>query len=271
MTSLNLQTAAPDPLAERVAELEQQRQALAGDHAERRRLQAADKQAQAAYQEARSAHSRILTDADANIEATAEDHAKAASSHKAARDLAFNSGTELSVHVELHGDLDARARKISAENELLAQARAQAEHQAITKQKIPLLLQLEALELQEHELLKRAYNTWPKDDGEIARGAALPALTFPEAVFIPAAVFDNGVPKSIFRDDYLKMVAVSYPDLLGLLPEDQAAAVTEKLTEDYRRNTTLFAGRAVWHFVELHGQRGPQIARGANRLGYRGL
>jgi len=131
---------------------------------------------------------------------------------------------------------------------------------AITEEKVKLCLRLEALELEEHQLSKRA-----------SKGDLLP-LTFPAGVFVPSAQIQEGVPRSIFRDDFLKMVALVHPEMIpALLPADQAAAVFQGIDTDYKRNTLFVAGHAVWHIQPMYGLRGPRLARSPIRLRERGL
>jgi hypothetical protein len=276
MTKLNLSEQTPQPTSEldrREAELAQQHQALADDASERRRLDGANVQAAAAYQQARDLHSRILNDPDTNIDATTDsDRAEAAKSHKSARDAAAEASAAFTAHEAATGDLDARARALSSRARVLEQTRVEAAHKAIVKRKVRAALELEAIELEEHRLVQGAYAKWPD-------GLGLVPCTFPVGVFSAAETSIGDAKRSVFRDDVVRTVGVVYPELLSdLLPAEEATAVLAAIEQQRARGVIYFAGRAIhwtmaggWHTGGIAVGELKNFLRGAIRRQHHGI
>jgi hypothetical protein len=274
MTRLNLSDKTPQPtsgLDAREAELAQQHQALAEDAAERRRLDGAKVQAAAAYQQARDLHSRILSDPDANLDVSDTDRTEAALAHKATRDAVAKASAAFTAHEAAIGDLDARARELSARARVLEQERVEAAHKAIVKRKVRAALELEAIELEEHQLVRDAYSRWPD-------GLGLAPCDFPDGVFV-AVETNLGDRKSIFRDDVLKAIAATYPEVLQeVLPAGEASAIIAGIERDRTRGVIHFAQRTLawtmaggWHTGGIAPEEMQNYFRGAIRRQQHGI
>jgi hypothetical protein len=256
----------------REAELAQQHQALADDAAERRRLDAAKVQAAAAYQQARDLHSRMLSDPDTNIDAlTDSDRAEAAKSHKATRDAVAKAAAELTAHEAATGDLEARARELSVQARALEQERVQIAHKAVVARKLRAALALEAIEQEESRLVRDAYARWPD-------GLGLAPCDFPAGVFV-AVETNLGDRKSIFRDDVLKAIAVTYPEVLQeVLPAAEAGAIIAGIERDRTRGVIHFAQQTLawtmaggWHTGGIAPEEMQNYYLGAIRRQQHGL
>ncbi|HXB74011.1 MAG TPA: hypothetical protein VNY05_37580 [Candidatus Acidoferrales bacterium] len=253
------------------ADLAQQHQALGADHQERQRLTAAVAATTAALESARATLAGMIND-PLGAATTSDAEVQAA---KRALVAAIKAGTAsaeaLSAHEALTGSLDARLAELSIRQNLMEQARAQAAHKDIVARKLKAGLELEALELEEHLLLKATYQRWPTDDGVIRAGAGIPVLTFAPGTFIPYSIFSGHVARCAFRDDFVKLALISYPDLASLLPADQQTAMQEKIDADYTRGTIHMATPGGWRIVEHHGLRGAALAAGNIRRDARGI
>lgn len=226
-------------------ELAAQNQALSTDAAERRRLEGAKNQATAAYQQARDSHNRLLNDVDANIDATDDDRAKAAKSHKNARGAMAKAVAALAAHETATGDLTERAQKLGARGHDLAKDRARLAHRAIVEKKLRVALQLEALEAEEHRIV-----------AEAPAGTNLVPCTFVRGIFRPVVTgLGPDCPKAIFRDDVIRSIAAIYPDLVTeALPADEAGGIFAAIERDCQKGIIRFAATAVdwqpaggWH------------------------
>jgi hypothetical protein len=247
MTTLNLTTKTAEPNAEldrRAAELEQQHQALTDDAARLRSLTDADGRAKAIHQEAHDLADRLSNDVDAALEATEDDRTRAAQAHRAAHQAMAKAVADLAAHIQAIGDMDARARDLSAQAQALEQARAQAAHKAVVARKLRAALELEVIEQEEYRLVRDAYSKWPD-------GLSLIPCTFPEGVFSPAATNLGDAKRSIFRDDLLQTVGLVYPELLaGLLPADEVTAVQAAISRDCTKGVAHFAQRTIgWSMI----------------------
>ena len=252
------------------AAIEQRRQDLEKKTGERKRRKGATQATTTAQARAHAALAGIISNPMRYATASEGELSAAKQALVSAAKAATQAAAELAAHESEHGDLQAIAEELGRDHNLLEQARDQANHKAITERKLKAALDLESAELEEHDLLQRAYARWPEDNGAILKGAALPILTFP-GTFVPSAATAGHTAKSVFADDFLPMVGRCYPDLLDLLPADRAAVVRDKIQADETRGVFTFAGKSPWHIGEMHGARGPQLARGAIRRGIRDL
>ena len=275
MTKLNLSEQTPQPTSEldrREAELAQQHRALADDAADRRRLDAAREQATAAEQQARDLHDKMLNNIDTDIDATDDDRTGARKTHRAAREAAGRATAELTAHIQATGDLEARALELGAQARVLEQARVEAAHKAVVARKLRAALALEAVELEEHQLVRAAYTKWPD-------GLGLVPCTFPVGVFSAAETSIGDAKRSIFRDDVIRTVGVVYPEMLSdLLPAEEATAVLEAIEQQRARGVIYFAGRAIhwtmaggWHTGGIAVGELKNFLRGAIRRQHQGI
>jgi hypothetical protein len=257
----------PNELDQRATELARQRKELAAHGEELDRIEAASRAAKA-EQDAAEAEVRRVHDPLADMPLEVKDVAMRRM--RDARRASQKAEADRAAFPHTRESLDKCSKQSLAEEQFLDQARDQAQHKAITERKLKAALDLESAELEEYGLLQRAYARWPEDNGAILKGAALPILTFP-GTFVPSAATAGHTAKSVFADDFLPMVGRCYPDLLDLLPADRAAVVRDKIQADETRGVFTFAGKSPWHIAEMHGARGPQLARGAIRRGIRDL
>src|ERR1017187_2028261 len=236
-------------LDQRAAELAQRPQALASDASERRRLESAKSQATAARERAHADLAGIINDA-MRFATTPEVELQAAKTALVSTTQAMTqAAAKLAAHEREHGDLGAIAEELGRDENLLEQARVQAAHRAIVERKLQAALEVEALESEEHRLVREAYRKWPD-------GAALVPCTFVAGVFTAAeTTLGPDAPKSIFRHDVLRSIAVAHPEVLAaVLPSEEAAAILAAIEADRAKSVIRFANPAIgwsiagtWH------------------------
>ena len=232
MTTLGLnQTALLDPIAQREAALERQRQALAADTAERARLATADQKARLAYEEARGFDTLLLTDAGARLDASDDDLTGAPKSHRVARDAAVRAGRALAEHITQTGDLAARALRITDEAYVIAQDKFKMAHREAASEMLHFGMQLSKVLARVKRIERDAYAQFPEErhlsGAVLAKGAGLTPVGFAAGIFEATQTAIGR--RSVWFDDVLVAALVLYPELSELLPPDEVAEVKARI------------------------------------------
>jgi hypothetical protein len=251
------------------------RAALAIDTVERKRLEAAVQAATAARLSAHAAVGQIIGD-PLTAASTSDTRASAAKATLVAAHAAqTKAAAELGAHQTATGDLAERALEIAGREEIEAQKQFQASYVQSLREDLPVLLKLQRSELARHAQLKEAHSRWPEDrtlpDGTVLRrGAGLVSVGLPPGIFIP---IDTPIGRrSAFEDDLLRTVAILYPALMDMLPQERVARVLAAVEAARSKGVTYFAGRADrWHLVENRGVDQAKLLTGRARREVRDL
>lgn len=233
---------ASDELERRAADIQAQEDALNAQLVVRQRLKATAQQAAEAHHAAHVRLTRLLVDPDTVVTAADGDLEAAKDSKRATAEAARRAESELSAHIEQHGDLDARIQTLRCDRESLEKQRILEADRADAAEFVRLGSALaaihERLEQRRHDAAQR----WP--------GLGLPDLTFPPGIFgrvnRGAGVGELGV----WTDHVLPAIALAYPDLF---PAADAADILDRA----KRKVQWRANGVTWHAAPF---RGPIIA-----------
>lgn len=224
-------------IEQRTAELAQQDKELKADTAEDRSEEAAYEAADKELDSAEKAYPLVLKDPYA----TPDDIARASKRCHTGRDLKVKTSTTLAAGRLRRGDLLARGQELGLRGNDLAKDRARLAHRANRALAMPHMLALEALEREQHRIV-----------AEAPAGTGLVPCGFVQGVFSPAVTsLGPESPKSIFRHDVLRTIAVAYPDLVAeALPAEETADILAAIERDRAKGVILFAARiSDWQFA----------------------
>ncbi|MGD0669408.1 MAG: hypothetical protein ABSB23_17755 [Bryobacteraceae bacterium] len=251
------------------AEYEAEGQAIAAQSAELRQFDADDTAAAAevtaAEKEVRRTDDR-LNDCSAAEQDSAMRRWRQACQNK----VSLDARRAKFPHTE--ASIAARIPVHARQGKLLTAAQKRVQQRELVRRRIIAGLEYEAAELAARDLEREAFAMWPEDDGELPKAGGLALTTMSPGTFYAAASAPGYTPKSVFEDDFLKIVSLAYPDLLELLPPERATAIRDKVKADYARGSMTFAGRPNWVITLIHpSQTGLQLARGLARRELRDL
>ena len=154
-----------------------------------------------------------------------------------AEDAEARDTAEIAAHNAKHSDLPARRQALHEAEQALAIDRSQA---------VYLVHGAELLEALDHaaECEQKVY----QDLRNAPPDAGLVPITFPAGIF-RSVMSPYGQQQSIFRDDFLRTIAMAYPEMLrGLADQDLASALLAEV-EAWRAKgtgTIYFAARPTW-------------------------
>jgi hypothetical protein len=230
----------PDPFAEfaeQDAEHERERAAIDADTAEDRREEAAENAAIIEFESGRDAYPKLVNDPDA----TPEDIAAARKRFQTARDAKNQTAAARAAGQLKRGDLKARREALDQAKRALDVEKAQAGYLVDIAAYAEAFYQAAQCEQRVYQRLRSA----PPDAG-------LVPVTCPVGIFRPMDSPD-GRKISIFRDDFLKALALAYPEVLPkAIPDKDLVAQLLAEVEAWRAKgskTLSFAGRPLWHQV----------------------
>jgi|ERR1035437_3998157 hypothetical protein len=153
-----------------------------------------------------------------------------------AEDTEAKATAEIAAHNAKHSDLPARRQALHEAEQALAIDRAQAVYLVHGAELLEALNHAAECEQKVYQDLRNA----PPDAG-------LVPLTFPAGIF-RSVMSPYGQQQSIFRDDFLRTVAMAYPEMLRALPDDLATQLHAEV-EAWRAKgtgTIYFAARPTW-------------------------
>ena len=230
----------PDPFADRGAEQKREGAEIGAIDTQTRQLEAAVQAAVAPRERAHAALSRVQSNPSIFARTSTAEIDALKRAVVETEDAEAKATAELSAHNQKYSDLPGRRQALDEARQALAVERVRAAHRSIVERKVLAALSVEALEKEEREIVRGAFDRW--DDG-----AGLVPTTFPLGVFTPTDTsLGPDAPKSIFRHDILHALAVSYGDLLSkLLPAEEAAEILAAVEADRARGLVRFAGRCV--------------------------